>query len=143
MSDYKGEFVWYDLMTTDVDAAKAFYSDIIGWGTQDWDGGPAPYTMFTVKDKPIGGLMTLPEQAQSAGAPSHWLAYVGTTNIDATFKKVQELGGTPFVPPTDIPKIGKFCIFADPKGGVMAAFTTPETGPTSTKAARGTFPGTS
>ena len=29
----RGEFVWYELMTTDPEAAKKFYSDVVGWGT--------------------------------------------------------------------------------------------------------------
>ena len=44
MSEDRGRFVWYDLMTTDPDAAQSFYTTLIGWGTQPWD-GPMPYTM--------------------------------------------------------------------------------------------------
>ncbi|HUP00208.1 MAG TPA: VOC family protein, partial [Gemmatimonadota bacterium] len=29
----RGKFVWYELMTTDTEAAKAFYSDVVGWST--------------------------------------------------------------------------------------------------------------
>jgi len=35
MSDLHGRFVWYELMTTDPGAAKAFYGEVVGWGTQD------------------------------------------------------------------------------------------------------------
>ena len=122
MSDYKGEFVWYDLMTTDVDAAKAFYTDIIGWGTQDWS-GPQPYSMWTVKGKTIGGVTALPEQAKSAGSPPHWLAYVGTPDLDASFAKMQQLGGVAYVPPTDIPNVGRFCTIQDPQGAVLSLIT--------------------
>ena len=34
-----GRFVWFDLMTTDVEAAQDFYRQAIGWGTQAWNGG--------------------------------------------------------------------------------------------------------
>ena len=47
MADQKGRFVWYELMASDTEAAKAFYTKVVGWGTQD---GPVPgmaYTMFT------------------------------------------------------------------------------------------------
>ena len=47
MSKNGGCFVWYDLMTTDPDAAQSFYTKLIGWSTQAWDGGPIPYTMWT------------------------------------------------------------------------------------------------
>ena len=69
MSDDRGRFVWYDLMTTDPDAAQSFYTELIGWGTQAWD-GPMPYTMWTNHDVPLGGVVTLPEEAKQAGAPA-------------------------------------------------------------------------
>ena len=35
MANSQGRFVWYELMTTDVAAAKAFYAKVVGWGTED------------------------------------------------------------------------------------------------------------
>ena len=35
MADSQGRFVWYELVTTDMAAAKAFYAEVMGWGTQD------------------------------------------------------------------------------------------------------------
>ena len=32
-----GQFVWYELTTPDVDAARKFYPPITGWGTQQFD----------------------------------------------------------------------------------------------------------
>ena len=55
-----GRFSWYDLMTSDPDAAKAFYTEIAGWGTDVWEGGEQPYMMFTNNQKPLGGVMSLP-----------------------------------------------------------------------------------
>lgn len=133
MSDNRGTFVWYDLMTTDVEAAQTFYTGLIGWGTQAWD-GPMPYSMWTVGEAPIGGIMDLPEEARKAGAPPHWLAYVGTSDVEATLTQVGKLGGQVLVPTTEVPNAGKFGVFADPAGGVMGVFaaadSTKEPGPT-------------
>ncbi len=38
----EGQFCWYDLMTTDVDAAKAFYTETIGWSAEDSDARARP-----------------------------------------------------------------------------------------------------
>jgi predicted enzyme related to lactoylglutathione lyase len=38
-STSRGQFVWYDLMTSDTDAALNFYKNLIGWGTMAWEGG--------------------------------------------------------------------------------------------------------
>ena len=42
-----GRFVWYELTTTDVEAAKAFYAEVVGWGTQDASMPGVAYTLFT------------------------------------------------------------------------------------------------
>ncbi len=114
----RGKFVWHDLMTTDTDGAIKFYSQVTGWGTQPWE-GPMPYTMWTRGGVPIGGLMVLPP---GAGSPPHWLAYVGTADVDATAAQAVTLGGKVMVPPTDIPTVGRFAVLADPQGAVFAAF---------------------
>ena len=44
----QGRFVWYDLMSQDPEGAVAFYTHVVGWGTQDFPGGEEPYTMWTV-----------------------------------------------------------------------------------------------
>lgn len=117
-----GRFVWYDLMTTDPDAAEAFYSKVIGWGTMQWD-GPMPYTMWTrAPEAPLGGLMTLPEEAKAAGAPPHWLAYVSTPDCRATADKAVALGGKIIKEPTDVPETGTFAVLADPQGVVFAIY---------------------
>jgi len=51
----RGRFVWYDLLTTDTKAAIAFYTKLIGWGTQQFEGGQAPYTVFTVSGAGLAG----------------------------------------------------------------------------------------
>jgi len=121
-----GKFVWYDLMTTAPDEAVEFYKAITNWETMLWE-GPAedmpPYTMWALGDKPFGGSMPLPEEAIAGGAPTHWIAYIGTPNVDDTVKKAENLGASIFVQPTDIPTVGRFAIIADPFGAVFAAFT--------------------
>ena len=119
----RGSFVWHDLMTTDPDAAKAFYTEIVGWGTDIWEGAAAPYTMWTNNGVPLGGVMDLPKEAAAAGSPPHWLPYVASPDIQATADKAVELGGKIMVPPTEIPTVGKFTVITDPQGAVFAAFT--------------------
>lgn len=118
-----GRFVWYDLVTTDQPAAKAFYNQVVGWGTRPWEGGDMPYTMWTVGDEPIGGIMDLPEEARAAGAPPHWLAYVAVSDIAETCDRAVELGAEVLHPVTDIEGAGCFAILRDPQGAVFAVYT--------------------
>jgi predicted enzyme related to lactoylglutathione lyase len=113
-------YVWYDHMTRDANAATSFYTNVVGWGTQPWD-GPMPYTMFTVDDAPIGGVMQMPSEA--GGAPPHWIGYIGVDDIEAKAKEVKKHGGTIHREPTDIPGVGRFAIAADPQGAVFALFS--------------------
>lgn len=137
-NDVSGRFVWYDLATTDPDAAKEFYTKLIGWGTQHEE--DPSYTMWTNNDAPLGGVMTLPDEAKKMGAPPHWLAYIATPDVDATAKQATELGGKVLRDPTDIPNIGRFAVIADPQGAVFAAYTSASEQPASDEAPkRGEF----
>ena len=118
-----GRFVWYELLTDDPDGAQPFYKEVVGWGTSEWDGGTTPYTMWMNGETPVGGVMQLPGEAKAMGAPSHWLAYVATPDVDETSRRATELGAKVLNGPMDIPKVGRISIIADPQGAVFAAFT--------------------
>ena len=118
-----GRFVWYEYLTGDTDAAVAFYTKLIGWGTTEWDNELGPYTMWTKGDKPVGGLMVLPEEAKQAGAPPNWLPYISTPDTDATAGQVKELGGEILVEPMTVPTVGRMAIMKDPQGATFACYT--------------------
>jgi uncharacterized protein len=44
--DSHGHFVWYELMAPDMDAAKAFYAKVMGWGMRDASMPGMAYTLF-------------------------------------------------------------------------------------------------
>ena len=117
-----GRFVWYELMTTDMEAAKAFYAEVIGWGTQDASMPGMAYTLFTAGGTSISGLMGLSEDARKSGLRPSWLGYVGVDDVDATADRIKELGGAVHVPPTDIPNISRFSVAVDPQMATIALF---------------------
>jgi predicted enzyme related to lactoylglutathione lyase len=105
-------------MTTDPDKAAGFYPRITGWGTTPWQ-GPTPYTMWTNKSVPIGGVMKLPA---GAGAPPHWLAYISTPDVDGTIAQGTALGATVIAPASDVPTVGRYAVMADPQGATFALY---------------------
>jgi len=117
-----GRFVWYDLMTGDPAAAQSFYTELVGWGTQEWNEGDQPYTMWTNDETPLGGVMEMPEKVREAGAPPHWMAYLAVPDVKATADRVVELGGKILHPATDIPGAGCFAVLADPQGAAFAVY---------------------
>src|SRR5262244_1885546 len=83
-----GAFSWCELMTTDVQAATQFYTELLGWTTEEVPG--IAYTVVQTGGVGIGGIMAI--SAQAAGATSHWGTYVTVDDVDATARKAQELG---------------------------------------------------
>jgi predicted enzyme related to lactoylglutathione lyase len=117
----RGKFVWHELLTTDLESASSFYSRVVGWTmqTSDWN---QSYKLF-VSGTPMAGLMILPDEAKAMGAPPHWLAYIGTPQVDATLREAVMLGGRVLVEPMDLPGIGRFAVLMDPQGAAFAIFT--------------------
>lgn len=120
MADYDGCFVWYELMTTDVGAAKTFYTKVLGWGVQDASMPNLEYTFFTVGNAFASGLMRLPEEARKTGTPPRWIGYVAVNDVDAAVGRIRHLGGAVYVPPTDLLNISRFSVVADPQAASLA-----------------------
>jgi uncharacterized protein len=114
-----GVFSWTDLATTDVDAAKPFYSDLFGWELDDLElPGGGTYTMALVDGRRVGALNTV----QQEGQPAAWNAYVTVDDADATAAKAGELGGTLFAEPFDVMDAGRMAVIADPTGAVFCTW---------------------
>src|SRR5262245_59730434 len=122
MANSHGRFVWYELMTTDMEAAKAFYAKVVGWGTLDASMPGMAYTLFTAGGTSISGLMDLPEDARAMGFRPSWLGYVGVNDVDGAADRIKELGGAVHVPPKEIPNISRFSVAVDPQMATIALF---------------------
>lgn len=120
-TDIRGRFVWHELMTTDPQAAAAFYSKVLPWKTQP--SGMPDYTLWVAGKTQTAGLMGQPESARQSGAPPSWLIYIGTPNVDATAADAERLGGKVLKAPADIPAVGRFAVLSDPQGAAFAVFT--------------------
>jgi uncharacterized protein len=120
-AEIRGRFVWHELMTTDPQAAGAFYSKVLPWKTQA--SGMPDYTLWVAGKTQTGGLMAQPESARQSGAPPNWLVYIGTPDVDGTAAAAQRLGGRMLKAPADIPAVGRFAVLSDPQGAAFAVFT--------------------
>ena len=127
MVNQLGHFAWYELLTTDVAAAGAFYGQVVGWDVKDASTSGQAYAVFTAGNAPIGGLMELPEEGRRLGATPRWVGYVAVDDMDATAAQISRLGGAIFVPPTNS-NIGRISIVADPQKATFALVTEPAYG---------------
>ena len=111
MGKSDGRFVWYELATTDMETAKAFYSSVVGWDIADAPTPGSNYMIFTAGGAPVAGLTKLQAGPQKTGVvPPQWRGYVGVDDLDAATRRVKKLGGTVHVPPPDVPGVSRFSI---------------------------------
>jgi uncharacterized protein len=120
MVDTHGQFVWYELLTNDVEAAKAFYTSVVGWGIEDVSMPGMIYILLTVAGVSVAGLSGLPEEATQMGLPPRWIGYVGVEDVDAATARLEQLGGQVHVPPQNIGDISRFAVVADPQMARLA-----------------------
>jgi predicted enzyme related to lactoylglutathione lyase len=112
-------FMWYELMTPDPVAAVAFYRRVIGWETKDSGVPGAGYTVLSVGERGVGGVMALTPEMTAGGARPCWLGYVGVDDVDGYAARVTAAGGKVLRGPADIPGTLRFAVVADPYGAVF------------------------
>ena len=112
-------FFWYELMTSDVAGAKAFYGDVVGWDMQAFPG--MDYTVLAVGQRGVAGLMKLPADYAEHGGKPAWIGYIYAADVDAAVEKLKAAGGTVHRAPAAIPNVGRFASVADPQGGELRA----------------------
>jgi predicted enzyme related to lactoylglutathione lyase len=115
-------FVWYELMTSDLAGAAAFYSRTVGWKAEDSGMPDMVYTLMKVGDAQVAGAMATPPELQAMNAPSTWSGYVAVDDVDGCAARVLELGGKVLRPADDIPQVGRFAVVADPQGASFMLF---------------------
>ncbi len=85
-----GVFSWNELITVDVDAAKAFYGELLDWTFQEMNGGAMACTIAKAGEREVAGMMVKPPVA--GDMPMTWWAYVTVDNVDARTARVESLG---------------------------------------------------
>ena len=116
-----GAFCWCELLTTDVERAKEFYSEVFGWEFETSEVGGGAYTEIKAGGRSVAGLMTKPP-SMPAEAPPMWAVYFGVGNVDESVQRVTELGGNVIMEPQTI-EPGRFAVVADPQGAPFGVIT--------------------
>jgi uncharacterized protein len=117
-----GNFVWNELLTRDVEAAKRFYVGVLGWTFRPHTTMGGTYWIAEKDGKAVAGLMAMPEMAPP-GVPAHWLAYVKVEDVDASVRRAVEEGGRALRPNFDVPDVGRLGIIADSTGAALGLLT--------------------
>jgi predicted enzyme related to lactoylglutathione lyase len=112
----EGTIGWWELMTQDPDRAIEFYTQLFGYGTEEFPTASGRYTVLKHKGENAVGIMAAPQPE----IPSSWTPYFTVADADATFAKATELGATAMMPVTEAEGVGRFSWITDPQGAVLA-----------------------
>lgn len=114
-----GSFCWFELGTTDQDAAKKFYRALFGWSAQDIPMGPdGNYTMFQLDGQTVAAGYTVGGQ-MAPDVPPHWAVYIAVQNADLAAAQAEAAGGKLLKPPFDVFDAGRMAVATDPTGAVF------------------------
>lgn len=116
MSDTHGKFIWYELLTTDLEGALGFYEKVIGWETSESGQPGMDYRFIRMNGESVGGAMAITSDMASGGAKPGWLGYVCVDDVDASASAIAVEGAIICMGPQDIPNVGRFAMFLDPQG---------------------------
>ncbi|MBC7462539.1 MAG: VOC family protein [Thermoleophilia bacterium] len=121
---------WYETHTTDINAVRRFFTELVGWTYEaNLMGDELVYYVASHPDQvepmqqQAAGLMQQTPSAAAEGAPSMWTVYFNVDDVDATAKLAAELGGTVITGPLDIPGVGRTVSIADPQDAIFSAMT--------------------
>ena len=112
-----GRPLWYELMTTDLPAAEAFYTAVVGWTSAPSPASPRPYVMLSrAGNIPVAGVMDRPA---GVSAPPFWAMYVGVPRLEDAAATIVRLGGRECSPVIDVPAVGRMQMMQDPQGAAF------------------------
>jgi predicted enzyme related to lactoylglutathione lyase len=109
-----GKFVWADLVTDDVPAARTFYSQLFGWTFYDMGG----YLIAANEGRPLCGMFQKPRPTDPNAKP-RWFGYISVASVDRAQKAVTKAGGKVLAAPQKMPKRGEQAVFADAEGAIF------------------------
>jgi uncharacterized protein len=111
-----GALCWNELATTDVERAKSFFGELLGWDYETDDSG---YVAVNNAGNLNGGMREQTEQERHV--PPTWLPYFTVESADEAARQAAQLGGRGLLP-TTYSHLGRYAMIADPQGAAFAVF---------------------
>ena len=117
-----GEICWRELTSQNIEKAKPFYQQLLGWKLEKSKVSPVDYTEIHFGEKAVGGMMAI-DKSWGEGwehIPAHWMTYIAVDDCDETVEKIKSNGGSVCVPPFDAPNVGRISVVNDPSGATFS-----------------------
>jgi predicted enzyme related to lactoylglutathione lyase len=113
-----GQFCWNELITTDINKAKEFYSKTFGWTFEESISEDSINTLAFLNDKLIAGIYQNPSSSNK-DTPSYWLSYIYVSDAYAALEKAKRNGAKQINEVVQVGNVGRLAIIADPTGAVF------------------------
>jgi predicted enzyme related to lactoylglutathione lyase len=119
-----GHFHWNELLARDVERAKKFYAETLGWTflPLPTDHGDM-YWVARLGDTPVAGLFPT-DRPDFEDVPERWMSYIAVDDVDARVKKAVAAGAKLMRPIFDVKGVGRIAILTEP-GGAGIGWITP------------------
>jgi uncharacterized protein len=119
MANKHGDFIWYELMTNDADAAQDFYGALLGWTFVGSGQEGMDYRIFSAGDNGVGGFFALTPEMEQGGAKPCWTGYINVEDVDRMAQAITSANGSVHMEPQSVPGVGRFAFVADPQGALF------------------------
>ena len=124
MTTSHGTFYWNELMTRDVEKAKKFYAETMGWSFDAMPGaGGDTYWIAKMGGEPVAGMFDI-SGPEFKGVPESWMPYIAVDDVDERVKKATKAGAKVMKPAFDVPGVGRIVMLLEP-GGAGIGWMTP------------------
>lgn len=122
ITNVPGSLNWFELTTSDIQAATRFYSSVFGWDVEESSSGDMPYYFFKLNDVPVCSVHSRVEETTGQEL---WTPYIRVESVDYSLAKCSRLNGSVVFGPVDEPGVGRYAVIADPEENMLgvAEFT--------------------
>jgi len=111
---HQGKFVWNDLLTNDVDAAREFYGKLFGWTFLQL----GRYTVIQNNGRSIGGMVEIKGDPDKPNA-ARWLCTLSVDDVDEAVALLIAEGGIVNEGPLELLNRGRGALVRDPLGAQL------------------------
>ena len=111
-----GRFVWRDLMTKDVGAARKFYGELFGWRFEDTRRGDRPYVLARIGSDPVAGIVDVSVMPDAA---PQWISFMAVDDVDKAASDVRGSGGRVLLEPREVGSLARAAVISDAQGAPL------------------------
>ncbi|MFD4604896.1 VOC family protein [Streptomyces sp. NPDC058464] len=112
----EGTPCWADAMFGDLEGAKSFYGEVLGWTFGESSSEYGNYTQAYANGKAVAAVV--PPMPGQEGQ-SQWCLYFASPDAAAAAARIRENGGEVLMEPMQVGDFGTMCLAREPSGAVF------------------------